>query len=109
MNIKSIIYKHVTQALIRKEIIIPHDLMIFRVSDKKKWDYQVNGIIKIAKNLNENPYAISQYIAFYINSYKHNIYKKIEVSKPGFINIFVNTYWIEKKSRKSNKIFSIRN
>ena len=107
MNIKSIIAKHIKQALTYKKIIISHDLMIFRVSDKKKWDYQVNGIIKIAKNLNTNPYSISQYVAFNINSYKYNIYNKIEVSKLGFINIFINTDWIEKKILQITESFRL--
>lgn len=100
MTIKLIISKHITELLILKKIKISHDLTIIRTSEKKNWDYQVNGIIKIAKLLNKDPYTISKYIAFDLSLKNHEIYHKIEVSKLGFINIFINKKWIEKEIKK---------
>ncbi|XBC39945.1 MAG: arginine--tRNA ligase [Buchnera aphidicola (Chaetogeoica yunlongensis)] len=106
MNIKLIISEHIKKTLKNKNIIVSNDLMIIRTSDKKKWDYQVNGIIKISKSLNQDPYTISTSIVTQINCYNYSIYKKLEVSKPGFINIYINNKWMEIDIQK--RIYSSR-
>ncbi|XBC38392.1 MAG: arginine--tRNA ligase [Buchnera aphidicola (Floraphis choui)] len=104
MNIKSTLTQHVTQALIDNGIKNFHDLLINNTNLKKPWNYQINGIIKIAKTLNKNSYDLAKNIAS--NICIHEIYQKVQVSKPGFINIFLNEQWIIKQLEK--KIRSTR-
>ncbi|XBC39440.1 MAG: arginine--tRNA ligase [Buchnera aphidicola (Nurudea shiraii)] len=104
MNIKLILKKHVTQALTRIGIKNIKYLVVHNTYHKKTWNYQVNGIIKIAKELSINSFDLANNIA--LNIRKHKIYKKVLVSQPGFISIFLNKVWIEKKLEK--KIKSVR-
>ncbi|AAO26955.1 arginyl-tRNA synthetase [Buchnera aphidicola str. Bp (Baizongia pistaciae)] len=108
MTIKSIISKHIKKVLNIIKIFITHeDLAIVRTSDKKVWDYQVNGIIKLANNLNKNPYVLSKYIISNMRYYEYKMYKKITASKLGFINIFINKTWLEKELTKKIKSFRL--
>ncbi|XBC43527.1 MAG: arginine--tRNA ligase [Buchnera aphidicola (Meitanaphis flavogallis)] len=101
MNIKLILEQHVIQALIENKINNTNNLLINSTHQKKPWDYQINGIIKIAATLNINSYNLAKKIACNINI--HKIYHKIYVSKPGFINIFLNNKWIIEMLEKKMK------
>lgn len=101
MNIKLILEQHVIQALIDNGIKNTNNILINNTRQKKPWDYQINGIIKIATMLNINSYNLAKKIACKI--YIHKIYQKIYVSKPGFINIFLNDKWIIEMLEKKMK------
>ncbi|XBC37871.1 MAG: arginine--tRNA ligase [Buchnera aphidicola (Meitanaphis microgallis)] len=104
MNIKLILEKHVIQALMNNGIENTKNLLINNTNQKKPWHYQIDGIIKIAKMLKTNAHDLANSIAS--NIHTHKIYQKIQVSKSGFINIFLNEKWMIKKLEK--KIKSIR-
>ncbi|XBC41989.1 MAG: arginine--tRNA ligase [Buchnera aphidicola (Kaburagia rhusicola rhusicola)] len=101
MNIKLILEQHVIQALIDNGIRNTDNLLINSTRQKKPWDYQINGIIKIATMLNINSYNLAKKIACKIHI--HKIYQKVYVSKPGFINIFLNDKWIIEMLEKKMK------
>lgn len=66
-------------------------------------DYQVNGILPLAKSLAKNPLELAQQFAEFFAA-KHlatqeaslNEFSQIEASKPGFINLTLNNKWLEK-------------
>ncbi|XBC44582.1 MAG: arginine--tRNA ligase [Buchnera aphidicola (Schlechtendalia peitan)] len=103
MNIKLTLKKHVIQALINNGIKHYHNILVQNTYQKKPWNYQINGIIKIAKATNKNSYDLANEIALKISTY--DMYKVVRVSQPGFINIFINEKWmikqLEKKIRSS--------
>ncbi|ANF17017.1 arginyl-tRNA synthetase [Buchnera aphidicola (Schlechtendalia chinensis)] len=104
MNIKSILKKHIIQSLTNNGIKKSSDILVYNTYDKKPWNYQINGIINIAKHTNQDSYTLAKKIA--IKMQIHEMYKSIQVSQPGFINIFLNETWMFKKLEK--KINSIR-
>ncbi|XBC38926.1 MAG: arginine--tRNA ligase [Buchnera aphidicola (Melaphis rhois)] len=101
MNIKLKLKQHIVQSLTRNGIENNNNLLINNTYQKKPWHYQINGIIKIAKKINQDPYKLACNIVSEIRIYE--MYHTIQVSKPGFINIFLNEKWIEKKLEKKMK------
>ncbi|CAL4321295.1 Arginine--tRNA ligase [Buchnera aphidicola (Eriosoma grossulariae)] len=95
MNIQKILSKHVKLALINSGIPQHYDPVIIQSLKKQKGDYQINGIMKIAKNLTISPMILAKKVIANICLY--NICDHIEISEPGFINIYLKTTWIEKK------------
>lgn len=79
-------------------------------SNKKEFgDYQINGIISISKQINIPPYKLAKEIKNSLND--DNFIKKINITKNGFINIFLKTKWIEQKIKeiiKKKKIINIK-
>lgn len=72
------------------------------IKNSKFADYQVNGILPLAKPLAKNPLELAE--AFASEFAKANlvseanplaVFKGIEASKPGFINLHLNEAWLE--------------
>ncbi|XBC40961.1 MAG: arginine--tRNA ligase [Buchnera aphidicola (Nurudea yanoniella)] len=101
MNIKLILKKHTSQALISLGIKNIKYIVINNTGQKKPWNYQIDGLIKIAKELNINSFNLANKVSSKIRI--HNMYKKVLVSQPGFISIFLNMLWVEKKLEKKIK------
>lgn len=57
--------------------------------------YSTNVAMKLAKDLKKNPMEIAESIKNQISSIKPNIFEKIEIVSPGFIN-----FWISEKAIK---------
>lgn len=95
MNIQLIISKKITKAL---ETINLHKNTTIKIQKSKKkqfGDYQINGIIRESNNIKTTPYELAKKINSIINLKK--ITNKVEISKQGYINIFLNKKWIAKK------------
>ncbi|MFC6276024.1 arginine--tRNA ligase [Psittacicella hinzii] len=59
-------------------------------------DYQVNGILPLAKTLGVVPRDLAQEFATFFAA-KHALeFAKVEVAGPGFINLFLNDAWLAK-------------
>ncbi|WP_343190098.1 arginine--tRNA ligase [Buchnera aphidicola (Astegopteryx bambusae)] len=98
MKIKKIIMKIVMKSLKLNGIKKNYDPIIRRSSKKQNSDYQANGIIKIATKLKKNPKKFAK--AIIKNIVKNKIIEKITISKPCFINFFINLKFIEKQMEK---------
>lgn len=92
LNITKNILKIIKEAIIA--IKLPYlDLQVLQSNKIQKCDYQVNGIITMAKKTGLTPLYLSNAIIKIIK--KNNIFEKIEVSKIGFINIVLSKTWLE--------------
>ncbi|CAL4042601.1 Arginine--tRNA ligase [Buchnera aphidicola (Takecallis arundicolens)] len=95
MNIKTIIKKDLEKSILQSKIPKKY-LNNIKISSKSKIaHYQINGIISIAKILNYNTKLLSIKIIYFLK--KNIIYKDIQYSHPGFINIFLNNEWLSDK------------
>ncbi|RIY35062.1 arginine--tRNA ligase [Psittacicella gerlachiana] len=57
-------------------------------------DYQVNGILPLAKTLGTNPRELAQTFADYFAKEHSKEFAKVEVAGPGFVNLFLNDLWL---------------
>ncbi|WP_395496594.1 arginine--tRNA ligase [Arsenophonus endosymbiont of Lipoptena cervi] len=95
MNIQDFISQKVSNALIT--VGAPKNTK-WQVSTARRaefGDYQVNGIISIAKSIGISPRELSKKILPLLKL--TDIASKIELSGAGFINIFLNKQWISKQ------------
>ncbi|CAL4042657.1 Arginine--tRNA ligase [Buchnera aphidicola (Tetraneura ulmi)] len=95
MNIISILSKKIKRSLIKCGASKNCDPLLIRSKQISRIDYQINGIMKIAKNLNINPMNLAKKVVLHINLEKEC--QIIEISKPGFINLTLKKNWIEEK------------
>ena len=70
----------------------------------KEFDYQIDCSFLIAKHFKKNPIEIAETIT--INLKRHDIYKEVTASKPGFINIKINKDFLESYLLETIKIES---
>ncbi|CAL4320621.1 Arginine--tRNA ligase [Buchnera aphidicola (Chaitophorus sp. 3695)] len=98
MKILSMLKKKIKKSLIKSRIQINQKIIIQKNKNEKNGHYQLNNLYSIA-NLNKiDPKILSKKIIKNINSKK--MIQKIIFSKPCFINIFLNSLWIEKSIQK---------
>ncbi|CAL4320362.1 arginine--tRNA ligase [Buchnera aphidicola] len=94
MDIKKVLLKDLKKIILKNNISINYINHINLTTKSKIGHYQINGIITISKILQIKTLEISKKIIFGLQNNKR--YKKIKYSEPGFINIFLNTFWISK-------------
>ncbi|VFP84922.1 Arginine--tRNA ligase [Buchnera aphidicola (Cinara splendens)] len=94
MNIQKFLKKKIKK--IYKKYGISNDLdpIIRKNIKNNEIDYQVNGIIRFKKITVFSPYNLAIHISNHMR--KLNIYKKISVLPPGFINITLKSTWLNK-------------
>ncbi len=93
MNLYKFLLKIVNKAFISANIHKDHKVQISPSINSKFGDYQINGVMEIAKKMNISSFDLAKKISILIP--KKNIFKKIEVIKPGFINLFLQKEWVE--------------
>lgn len=57
-------------------------------------DYQVNGVLPLAKQLGTNPRDLAQAFADTFAQEHSKEFAKVEVAGPGFVNLFLNDVWL---------------
>ena len=73
--------------------------VVLKESSKPQFgDYQVNGVMAIAKSLKQDARKVATEIITQID--KENIISKLEVAGPGFINIFLDDNYLSKNLNK---------
>lgn len=68
-------------------------------SDPKHGDYQVNGVMGLAKQLKKPPRELAEKVAEKLR--EHPAIAKAEVAGPGFVNVAVADAWIAERLRES--------
>jgi len=63
-------------------------------------DYQSNGVLPAAKQLRENPRDLAQRVVEQID--RGDLFDKIEIAGPGFINLFLRREWINNQCEALN-------
>ncbi|WP_367670673.1 arginine--tRNA ligase [Sodalis-like secondary symbiont of Drepanosiphum platanoidis] len=101
MNIKKILLKKFILSLNKNNINIPSFIDIKLSKQNKFGDYQINSAISISKKLKISSMECAKKIVNTLDL--KSIAYKIEIINPGFINIFLNKKWIEKKINISMK------
>ncbi|MXP56175.1 arginine--tRNA ligase [Pantoea sp. Mhis] len=98
MNIKSVLSNRINHAMILAGISANCDPQIHRSSKMKFGNYQVNGIISVAKKNGQIPSELAKLVVNYLDL--DDIANKIEIANPGFINIFLKRTWLEQQINK---------
>lgn len=94
MNIQRFLLKHIYQAFISINIEpFFHLIQIHPSTHIKFGNYQINGLIIVSKNLNIPIEKLSEILLKTLKL--NNVAEMIQFEKPGFINIFLKTQWIE--------------
>ncbi|VFP84227.1 Arginine--tRNA ligase [Candidatus Erwinia haradaeae] len=92
MNIQNFLIQHISQAMVLAGAPVHYQAQV-RKSEKSKFgDYQVNGVMALAKTLNIAPQKLAQRVLQNLNL--HDIAKKVEIMSPGFLNIFLDSKWL---------------
>ncbi len=84
MQIKSILKDKINTAFTNLNIT-PKTLEVNEATKKEFGDYQYNGAMALAKELKKNPREIATALANELQ--KEDIFEKVEVAGPGFINL----------------------
>lgn len=96
MNIHAYLSKKLIKALLSLGVQYTNNVVHIRQSSQIKFgDYQVDGIIAIAKKIGLLPNNLAKKILSKLEL--DNIAKKIEVTDSGFINIFLNENWLKEQ------------
>lgn len=101
MNISLIISQEIKKAVTNMGLSSKFDPLVSLSPNTQKSDYQSNGIIKLAKSIGRDPYTLAKQIKLHINL--KEICTKIELSKIGFINFYLNKIWLSKNLEKALK------
>ena len=92
MKIKSQLSNTIQEAFKCANIQNDDPIVISDASRAEFGDYQFNGIMKLAKQLKQNPRQIATKIVEHIDT--NGIINKAEVAGPGFINIWIDDNWL---------------
>ena len=63
-------------------------------------DYSSNISLEIAKIAKKNPIEIAELIKLEINKEKPELFEKVEIAKPGFVNFFLSKEYLQKQVAK---------
>lgn len=105
MNIKSLILNRVQKAMISYGLSKDYNPQICKSNKLHLCDYQANGIISLAKKMNMVPLELSSLIVKNIK--KKDLFEKVQVVYPGFINFTISKNWIANKINNINLLKKI--
>jgi arginyl-tRNA synthetase len=90
-EVQRIIAESVDILRIRKGLVAAsHEIEITIPKRKEFGDFSTNIAIILASELGRNPHEVAELILDNISPYGKNLFKKIEIAGPGFINFFIN-------------------
>lgn len=92
MNIQKLLSRIVSKALIANGAPDNCDSQIRQTTNANYGDYQSNGVMTIAKQLRVSPIDLAYKVVSVLKV--DGIAHKIDIMKPGFINIFLDPNWI---------------
>lgn len=77
--------KSLVEKAIKKAYGIDFDVQVLRPKEKDRGDFAISAALEISKKINNNPFDIALQIK---DEIKSDLFQKIEVVNPGFINFF---------------------
>ena len=89
-EVKKIVEKSVKELLKEKKVFFDFKIEINYSKDKIYGDYSTNIAMSLSKTLKENPIEIAKKLKAKIFKKNKEIFKKIEIAEPGFINFFIS-------------------
>jgi len=101
-EIRELIRDAIEQA--KEEKLLPGfelpEILVERTGDEKFGDYSTNIAMKIAGLVKKSPTEAAENIKNQISNIKNNIFEKVEIASPGFINFFVPERHLQKMAVK---------
>lgn len=94
MRIEQFLDEAATSA-IRAALGVEAKAVLKPTSDARNGDYQVNGVLPLAKQLGKNPRELAESVAENLRA--HDAIAKAEVAGPGFVNLTLADAWLEKE------------
>lgn len=82
---------------VKKAIGQDVEVEIFMPGNEQFGHYSTNVALKLAREWGKSPMEIAESIKYQVLSIKPNLFKKIEIAAPGFINFWVNSPIIQKE------------
>jgi len=73
------------------------EIQIEHPAEKTYGDYATNVAMVIAKQVRKSPLEIANLINLQLTTYNLQLFEKIEVAKPGFINFFLSKEYLQKQ------------
>jgi len=86
--------KSLVEKAIKKAYGIDFDVQVLRPKEKDRGDFAISAALEISKKINNNPFDIALQIK---DEIKSDLFQKIEVVNPGFINFFISPKTIRKE------------
>ncbi|WWO97499.1 MAG: arginine--tRNA ligase [Candidatus Dasytiphilus stammeri] len=99
MNIQAVINEKIRKALIKIGIDNYSEINVRQSIRASFGDYQVNGIIALAKRLHVAPQHLAKKILQ--NLHLHDIANSINIANSAYINIFLNSTWLANEIEKA--------
>ncbi len=93
MTIKDTIKQQINQVLADNYKLTNVNFQIEYPPKTELGDYSCNVAMLLAKQLKQNPMVLAKNI---IQSLKSEMFKKIELAQPGFINFYLDDSWVQK-------------
>ncbi|WP_067566548.1 arginine--tRNA ligase [Candidatus Doolittlea endobia] len=94
MNVHTLLSERIHQALVAAGAPADFDAQVRQSTKAQFGDYQVNGIIAIAKELGLPPRNLAENVVGFLQL--DGIASKVNIAGPGFINIFLEASWLAK-------------
>ncbi|AFP85409.1 arginyl-tRNA synthetase [secondary endosymbiont of Heteropsylla cubana] len=94
MNIQNLLSNKIYQALLTAGANPDCEPQVCQTSNPQFGDYQANGIMEIAKNIGLQPRFLAERVVNLLQL--NDIAYKVDIVDPGFINIFLQSSWLEK-------------
>ena len=73
------------------------EILVEKPEEKSRGDYAANIALRIAKIVGKNPLEVAENLKSQILNLKSELFEKIEVVKPGFINFFISKEYLQKQ------------
>ena len=99
-KVKKIVEKSVKELLKEKKVFFDFKIEINYSKDKIYGDYSTNVAMSLSKALKENPIEIAKKLKAKIFKKNKEIFKKIEIAEPGFINFFISEDYFKKEVKE---------
>lgn len=94
MNIHKLLSEKIQQALVAAGANADCEAQVRQSPKGHFGDYQANGVMAIAKGLGLPPCTLAEKVVGLVDL--SGIVRKIDIAGPGFINIFLDSHWLER-------------
>lgn len=100
MNIQAFLSEKIRQAMTAAGADVDYDPLVRQSTQAQFGDYQVNGVMALAKKLRLSPRDLAQQVVQHLRL--EDIAEKTDIAGPGFINIFLHHQWLSEQLNRVN-------
>lgn len=99
MNIQALLSDKVSQAMVAAGAPADCEPQVRQSAKVQFGDYQVNGIMAVAKKLGQVPRQLAEQVVQQLDL--AGIASKVDIAGPGFINIFLDRQWLAQQAAQA--------